>query len=993
MDPPVLPQTRPGVTGQPVQQQRPSLTYFLFLSLLFYLINTNNPPLPALPQSPSEQLSASAARALAQSRILTREARAEGLAQWTGEWRNETVESGEWLNSTLYPEVANGTAPREVVREVERNGTKVNETEMTAAWRIPAFSPSLAPELPPVVPLVQQLLSRAALSSSSKEGPVYPQNLTGFGKGTWEARRYGWDELGLNETWTEEEVVEVPLSPPATGATELQSNGTQMGDERRVERRQTLAAAGNSTTSSSSNVTTLLPPARNLTTITHTYNRTLQRGPFPWLSSLLSPSSPSSSQSKIEQKASLNLRSVQTTAVGPFVPLKDGLSELDDGELLEMREAKEEWEKEGVAVYLGGTIELKSQREDGKGEESETSLDLEAVHFLSSGRIYGYATPSHIPSHVYHAVSLPFSLSSSFPPSAERNRTAQAIGHAMLLKLRQRIAESAKELDESTRFLGEDESSSSSPSSGGSGEAGTPETFDKPECIFSFFGSLSPLPSSTFPTLSSYSESYASLFRPSGSSPPPLPPSSLSAVLSSSNCGLVLTLPSITLTSTQSLWVDALSFAVVFGVAQAAMLSVLVRQLERVQARPGTTGNVATAGVGAMCMMDAYVGVTLLTVGIVTYTRTSLPLLGAAFLGILSSALFGLRYFALIREAAPAPSPAAPSATTAVAAEEGAEVGEAAGGEGREVEEGVVERWRAGRARPGEVKIALLVPVVVFALYLLIFWGWWSLLLAILYSYWIPQILHNAWRGTARQSLSAEYVVVNTVGRLLLPLYFWEWEGNCLMVETSGWVYLLVLYSSLQASILLLQSRFSSSTSSPTSSFFTLSSSLRRSPLSRVLSGLPLPSLSYLPLPTTLSSSTPSFLPEFGTGARFFLPQSLIRALDLPTLSSWNYHPHVLPDSLLSDLLLPASPSNVESAPAGGEGSKYLEPDCPICLSPIPVVPSKADYVEGPAKVEEVRLGAAITPCKHVVHTECLEQWVGVRAVCPVCRSALPPLR
>ena len=40
-------------------------------------------------------------------------------------------------------------------------------------------------------------------------------------------------------------------------------------------------------------------------------------------------------------------------------------------------------------------------------------------------------------------------------------------------------------------------------------------------------------------------------------------------------------------------------------------------------------------------------------------------------------------------------------------------------------------------------------------------------------------------RGTARQSLGDEYIVGTTLARLMPPLYFWAYEGNCMMVETT----------------------------------------------------------------------------------------------------------------------------------------------------------------------------------------------------------------
>ncbi|GAA5987201.1 hypothetical protein JCM11641_006058 [Rhodosporidiobolus odoratus] len=912
-----LPATTPGQRVPIQQQQRPSLTYFLFLSLLFYLINSNNSPVGNFAQLNANSTDAKTAYAHAQANLLRREARAEGLARWLGAGHG----TSDYLNSTFWPDVANGTAPLEQSHDAEGNSTAL----AAQAFRIPAFTPSNSTELPPVMPLVQSLFGSFEKAAQDPMR-IFPQNLTGFGKGTWEVKPFSWAEMGLNETWQEEREIEMVSE---------EKNGTRSTGEE--------AATRNATTSSSSarrfhvrqsgeNSTVPIAPledSRNFTTITTTFNRTNLRGSFPWL--------PTALVEQVDQRVSFNLRSVQTSATGPVLPLRGGMDFFDDGELLQLkggdRNLWEDWEREGPVVYLSGDLMIK------RGEE-ETSLDVEAVHFLSSGRVYGFATPSFIPSHVYQVISLPFVVDSLSSPSA--NRTAHAIGHAMLHEVRHRIRRKAEDLEEASRF---EDSYSNDRGEENEGD----EIYVIPQCVFSLFGALSPLPPSF--DASTYAESYASLFHPTGSSAASLPPALLSTILSSHNCGLVLSLPSTRITLTQSYWSEGVAFVVCLAISQAIIVVVMVRQLEKVQGRPGTISNVALVGIAGMCLVDAYLGTTLATVGIVTASLTSIPLLAAAFFGILSSLLFGLRYIALIRDATPdrppvtVPAAPAPMHTAEVGdpAEEG---GESAGLLSNAEEQGTWDR-STGRQK---VLSGLGTFVSAFGIYLLFWWGWTPLLFWVVYSYWIPQIVRNVQRGTARQSLSAEFVVGNTVARLLPPLYFWGREDNCLQVETSPWIYLLAFYSILQSAILLLQSRLSSP-------------SATSSPLDRLLARL-----------STIG----------GGGSRFFLPRTLVRILELHETTSWNYHPVVLPDSLLADL----TATDLESGKQPGE---IIEPDCPICLTEVQVVASKEDLANG--RADGVRLQCAVTPCRHVVHTECLEQWMLVRAICPVCRSALPPLR
>lgn len=61
---------------------------------------------------------------------------------------------------------------------------------------------------------------------------------------------------------------------------------------------------------------------------------------------------------------------------------------------------------------------------------------------------------------------------------------------------------------------------------------------------------------------------------------------------------------------------------------------------------------------------------------------------------------------------------------------------------------------------------------------------------------------------------------------------------------------------------------------------------------------------------------------------------------------------------------------------------------CPICMNtlPLPVV------VKDEARKNVNSKGYMITPCHHIFHTECLENWMKYKLQCPVCRHSLPPV-
>ncbi|KAK4335528.1 RING-type domain-containing protein [Rhodotorula toruloides] len=882
-----------------VQQQRPDLRFIFFLMMMFWMMQSNGTQGPSLADQVSTgDVSAAEAYANARAGLLRREARREGIARWLGVG-NQT---GEWLNSTYFPDVANGTAP-----------PSSNDTAYEA-YRIENYAPHSDGELAPVPPLVRDIFADA---TPKDEGDyrLYQQNLTGFAKGSWHARRFTFEELGLNETWQETRVV-AKKPEEAEGAAGNETVASEVATRRLLRRQNDTASA-------------------NFTTVVDTFNRTSLRGSFPWLSSLAA----NPFTLRKTHPAMFNLRSLQTSATGPIMPLPSDPRLVDEGELLRMRQDDpatwEDWEKEGPAVYVGGQLTLSVRDEKGVDEEESLELDIEAVHLLSSGRVYGYATPSFVRTHMVDAISLPLMSSSSPSP----NRTASAIGHTVLKEYTRRLDKGVKDLAEADRI--------ETPSSSEPGEADPSIS----QCIFSLCGALSPLPASYTPT--QYAEWYSALFHPTGSSIAQPAQSTFSALLSSPNCGLVLSVPSAVLSQTSELWDSATRFAGWLLLAHAAVLVLTVRQLERVSRRPGTVANVAPQSIAGNCIVDAYVFVTLLTIGIVTESRATLPLLGAAFLALLSSLLFGTRYIALIREGTP-DRPAAARAEPVQAAAPAEEGGEAstATEAAREEREGVVVRWarrQVAQWRRRDTILAISLGLVAYFAISLLMRGWTPFMLWIVYSNWIPQIALNVYRGTARQSLANEFVVGTTIARLFPPLYFWAYEGNCLLVEPTPKVWYLAAYSVAQAAVLVLQSLFSTPTS----------------PATRMLLRLPF-----------FSSATT------GGGARFFLPEPLITTLELPSVSSWNYHPRELPPALLADL------ASQELETGGGDKASHdshakgaPEPDCPICLSPIQVLPTKDDIAQG--KEDEVRMAFAITPCGHVVHTECLEQWMMVRAICP----------
>ena len=213
---------------------------------------------------------------------------------------------------------------------------------------------------------------------------MYLQNLTGFAKGYWEPLPFTYSDLGLNETWTE--AVAPPASATIAASTPVEEE-EEGGDG--VEVAQALAEQPvlirRQSDTANESTSAAISPEPNVVV----YNRTLQRGTFPWLdNSLLAstpPSSPPPRRSETHH-ATFNLRSLQTSATGPVLRPSGGDVD-EDGHVLRVKDGSatttgwQEWEKLGPVVYVGGklTLHAPSRLNPGSGEDEVTELDVEAV--------------------------------------------------------------------------------------------------------------------------------------------------------------------------------------------------------------------------------------------------------------------------------------------------------------------------------------------------------------------------------------------------------------------------------------------------------------------------------------------------------------------------------------------------------------------------------------------------------------------------------------
>lgn len=75
------------------------------------------------------------------------------------------------------------------------------------------------------------------------------------------------------------------------------------------------------------------------------------------------------------------------------------------------------------------------------------------------------------------------------------------------------------------------------------------------------------------------------------------------------------------------------------------------------------------------------------------------------------------------------------------------------------------------------------------------------LLVPVLFSFWLPQIIHNARRNSS--GLHPSTIVGMTLTRCYLPLYLFQYKHNLFALERSPWIWALVVWMLLQMGVLV----------------------------------------------------------------------------------------------------------------------------------------------------------------------------------------------
>ena len=228
--------------------------------------------------------------------------------------------------------------------------------------------------------------------------------------------------------------------------------------------------------------------------------------------------------------------------------------------------------------------------------------------------------------------------------------------------------------------------------------------------------------------------------------------------------------------------------------------------------------------------------------------------------------------------------------------------------------------------------------------------------LALIYlSFWVPQLKRNIERN-CRHALNWEYIIGQSVLRLLPFAYFYGYSQNVLFADidyTS--LALMAIWMWIQVILLVSQELVG--------------------PRWFIRKDWAPPAYDYHPI-----------LRDDEEGAT--LPIGFSQATSAGSAPS----SPVLDRERRSSSTL-SRRGSVIAKEAKEKGKRIF--DCAICMQDleVPVIESGAsgDGVTGPAGLL-ARRTYMVTPCRHIFHSACLEGWMKYRLQCPICRETLPPL-
>ncbi|KAI8881349.1 hypothetical protein K501DRAFT_189207 [Backusella circina FSU 941] len=315
-------------------------------------------------------------------------------------------------------------------------------------------------------------------------------------------------------------------------------------------------------------------------------------------------------------------------------------------------------------------------------------------------------------------------------------------------------------------------------------------------CVFQMFGQLHPVPSNI--KMSELLEYEKELENSQGLSTIDPPPLLLSSELYSPNCQLLLSSLKEPGIKIEIYYNKAISYAGLATIIAVIQIFSLIYQMEFTPT-PSSVSNVSYWTIAIQAAMDGYLCLLHLTTGVVI-DNVFLPFATAAFFTFILVSIFGMRYLLVVWRIQRPESIRAQSQPVSPAPEPAEESNEGTTGDTLLplANRPAVNRPAQEESNPQRDSVTrsafvqnIIIGTLGFAFY----------------SYWIPQIVRNVLRG-CRHPLSHRYILIMSITRLSVPLYFYGCPENLIGHETTKWVWALVGYVAIQVAILFLQDQF-----------------------------------------------------------------------------------------------------------------------------------------------------------------------------------------
>ena len=226
------------------------------------------------------------------------------------------------------------------------------------------------------------------------------------------------------------------------------------------------------------------------------------------------------------------------------------------------------------------------------------------------------------------------------------------------------------------------------------------------------------------------------------------------------------------------------------------------------------------------------------------------------------------------------------------------------------------------------------------------------------YSMWIPQIHRNVIRN-CRKALRREFIIGQSVLRLIPLVYFYTTEDNVLFVEPDPYAaYLFMSWVWIQVSFLLSQ---------------------EINPRWFVPSGWAPPAYNYYPILREEDEESGNSMPIGFTQATTNDPGASIPG------ESKQSNGRIFDCAIcMQNIDVPVLPANqADSEAALSLGASLFSNNSWRAY----MVSFRIHY----EKQFHTYIFVQVTPCRHIFHSHCLDSWMKYRLQCPVCRETLPP--